>query len=708
MPGKDLNYRITVDQSAGTSGIRDFSRTVTSELRKVDQSLDDTATASQKAAQTLTKMADAAEVELRAASAAAQALAQALGPEMAAKLGQNGIAQAVGDLNRMGVAFSDIEADADSLAAAMKRVDEVQVSAADAGMGNLNGKLNDTNDAAVKAKNSLANMFGNVSQDASSLFGNLGSLGVGIGQLAEGTADAALGGQKLTSALASTAALAGPIAALGIVMAAVGNVQSRFGDSAKRTADDVAAWSDALTAGGNAATNYAKHLKDLGSITLDVTRTQNGLENTISELNSHWYTTGIGVRFLADHLGLADAETKDLTATLGKAGLTAEQFARFVTAGAGGAQALATVLHTTSLSADEQADVLKLLGQRQADYATATATSAAVTKVFGDDTDKAADTTERQARALERSKQATDDLITSVDAEADARQRSIDALKDQADALNAQADAAQSAADQQLDVQDAMVKFGEVLKDHKATTDEVRDAAIDLAKAQAELSTKQAAAAGVTQTATAKLDAQNDALLSTAAAAKGPARSAILDYVGAVNQIPPEKMTEIQAAIDAGDLDTANRLLAEASKTRTATINADAHTSDAEQKIDDLTRQRYLDIYFRYKNTQVPVRSPTGGGGAPIPQLAPVGRGRGVAAPAALGVDADAPVAAAAFAGGAIVSPFVVDVGVAAVPMALTLDMRGSILGSRYDVTRTVRSAVRDGIRLAGTRGLTP
>jgi hypothetical protein len=168
---------------------------------------------------------------------------------------------------------------------------------------------------------------------------------------------------------------------------------------------------------------------------------------------------------------------------------------------------------------------------------------------------------------------------------ADGAERINNLLRDQADALNAQADAAQSAADQQLDVQKALVDYGDTLKDHKKTSDDVRDSAINLAKAQSELSKKQAEAAGTTLSATNNLDNLNSNLLNTAATAKGPARSAILDYIGAVNQIPTETMTDIKAAIDRGDIDEANRLLAGVSQTRTSTVKADADTAAANTEL---------------------------------------------------------------------------------------------------------------------------
>jgi len=99
---------------------------------------------------------------------------------------------------------------------------------------------------------------------------------------------------------------------------------------------------------------------------------------------------------------------------------------------------------------------------------------------------------------------------------------------------------------------------------------------------------EQVKANGATLTATQRTDAWNSQMLNAAATAKGPLRQAILDHIGNVNDIPAEKMTDIQAAIDQGDIDTANRLLNEASATRTASVKADADDASIAQTNKDL------------------------------------------------------------------------------------------------------------------------
>lgn len=75
--------------------------------------------------------------------------------------------------------------------------------------------------------------------------------------------------------------------------------------------------------------------------------------------------------------------------------------------------------------------------------------------------------------------------------------------------------------------------------------------------------------------AKAKGDLFRDSMLNSALAASGPARQSILDYVLAVNKVPAEKQVAIVAAIEAGDLTTAEALLDGASETRKVEVQAD-------------------------------------------------------------------------------------------------------------------------------------
>jgi hypothetical protein len=121
---------------------------------------------------------------------------------------------------------------------------------------------------------------------------------------------------------------------------------------------------------------------------------------------------------------------------------------------------------------------------------------------------------------------------------------------------------------------------------------------------------EQAKANGTTLTAVQKQDLWNDSMLANAATLEGPMRDAVLDYVGQVNGIPPEKVSEIKALIEEGKIDEANAMLDEASRTRDAAIEAQALTDQAEIDLEHLARTRNARI-----NAQVVASGGTGYGG---------------------------------------------------------------------------------------------
>jgi hypothetical protein len=126
--------------------------------------------------------------------------------------------------------------------------------------GDADAKLKDVEKSADGSKSALANVVGNSAQDLGELGGVAGTTGVAIGQIAEYAADAALGGEKLTSVLKNFALVAGPIAlitaALGVVNGIMGEQKAKseaaakatkeLGDAMRGAADDAVGISDSL------------------------------------------------------------------------------------------------------------------------------------------------------------------------------------------------------------------------------------------------------------------------------------------------------------------------------------------------------------------------------------------------------------------------------------------------------------------------------
>jgi hypothetical protein len=243
---------------------------------------------------------------------------------------------------------------------------DVDTSRATAGLDNLDKSAV----SAGKSSSVLANTIGNASQDLGEMGGIAGTAGVAIGQMGEYIADSADSGEKLTSVLSSFATVAGPIAIIVTATKIAADVMGRAAESASRHKAAVESWTDAMQEGGDAATAYAQDLRESEQILLDITATQNALENATAELNQHWYSAGAGVELLGKALGVTSDETRDIVPLLAAAGVSAQQFADVVadpTLLAG----FEASLRRTSLSAEDQAAIMQTVAQHTDAYAAA-------------------------------------------------------------------------------------------------------------------------------------------------------------------------------------------------------------------------------------------------------------------------------------------------------------------------------------------------
>jgi len=699
VPGRDLNYRITVDAAAGTAGIRDFSRAVNRELRSVDQSLDETGTNAQRVARALGDMADQAETELRAASRAADALGRALGPELAARMGQDGIAEKIGDLNRMGLSFEEIEADAEQLAAAIKQVDAVQVSAVDQGLGNLNGRLREARENADQSRSVLANMVGNSTQSIAGLGGVVGDLGVGLGQLGEYATEGGIG-------MAGLASVAGPMAGLALVTAAVGKYMKVIAETKAFNEDRVRGFAEALEdaavsagelqdilAGGEDPTSL---MARIGSQTKDVEDSVRAVIGTFEDFNTivqggadEFNRWAAGQLAAAAAAGATEEELRNLDAAM-QQGLRTTQ--------ANSAVALA-------------------LGDGYTDVVDAAFAAGAAIRQKGDAEREAGRDAEFYGAATEDATEATRDLTDAEKEAVAATLEQVGALTAAVTALGEMADARRAAADSTFAARDAERDFLEQLKttaeqittapgmtqENAAALDELALAAGRAADSQVQLQKDSMASMGATQDATDAQRTWNASMVTSARTTDGPMRQAIINYIAQVNGIPPEKVSEILADPRYDTIDAAATALDEAAAPRDAAILADANTTAAEGDINYAARNRETTINVKATglstllNNLALIAAVTGAGRTASTASS---AGRGVRA-LPRGAEAEAAPAAGVTAAAA---PLYIDVPGPGATAPVTVDMRGAILGSRYDVVRTVRDAVRDGVRLAGSR----
>jgi hypothetical protein len=157
----------------------------------------------------------------------------------------------VGQLAKLGAEFDEIEANADQVAASLKRATDVNMGATlggdaervSASMGRVRQSTDDVSASAEKSKNAMANMVGNAAQDLGALGGIAGSAGVALGQLAEGAADAANSGESLGNVFKGVAGSLGPIAALSVGVGLATKLWSNYQAAqaeVKRQTEDVA------------------------------------------------------------------------------------------------------------------------------------------------------------------------------------------------------------------------------------------------------------------------------------------------------------------------------------------------------------------------------------------------------------------------------------------------------------------------------------
>jgi len=172
--------------------------------------MDEAESAGKRVAAAMTELADSAEVGLKDAERASERLADALGVETVTAIEAAGrsVDGWVRDLKRMGLTIEEIEADADSLAAAIRRTETVAPSINTVGTSasTARGHVRDLGNEADNSRSVLANMVGNSAQDLGALSGVAGSAGVALGQLAEYAAD---GNIKLQSMIGIGAGLGG-------------------------------------------------------------------------------------------------------------------------------------------------------------------------------------------------------------------------------------------------------------------------------------------------------------------------------------------------------------------------------------------------------------------------------------------------------------------------------------------------------------------
>jgi len=474
--GSRRNVEINLDLES-----RDAQRRVKDLARDIgglDDEMGDVESAGKKMARALEQSADDMIDEIDATKRAVEQLEQALGPGF-----DTDTREVVADLKQLGLTAADIEADAEELAAALKRAGDVKVHATENGFDDLGQAVGSVREETGRTKDTMSGFIGGTVGELPGISNALGPVAEGLGQLTEG----ALSGEVAMKQLVG-AGLAMGAAGLAVQFV-VKNFEKMAAIKAWRT-EQVDALAEAIYETGDAAEALLDTLAKTGKIEVK------GIFNDV----------------------------EDITSTLARAGVTADDWADAVQGGAEALDTMGAELVSAGIGGRDAADVLFGLRTAQEDFADATEDSTERTAVFGDATEDTTDAAGDLADQLSDTRDRVDDLTASL----------IDAAGGAHDLESAQLDLANAAAG----LEQAVADTDAVLADSASTDAEKAQALRDLRGAQIDVAEQALSTA--------------QAYATEAGAADGSAHSARLqvEYLRQVQAQYPNNAAAVQPYID--------------------------------------------------------------------------------------------------------------------------------------------------------------
>lgn len=527
MTDRQLRIDIDVVTRKAQQALKDSE----ADAKKLGKSLDDTRTHADRVADAIEAMAAASQAEMKQAEAAASALGTALGPEMVTRLQQSGEStdQWAMKLNALGLSFKEIEADADRLAASIRKVDDARpaVDNLEASTQRAATSVRRVGTEADQSRSVLANMVGNSVQDMGQLAGVAGSAGVMIGQIGEYAADGNINLKSLTALAAPMLFLAGATAL----------VSDHFSDIAATKAFHK-----------EQVEGYTKALK---GATSELAAIQSRLENAGKIEFRIW------------------DDTVDVTAGLAEAGVTVAQFSQLVAGGKPKIDEWAAAMRAAGVDTDNVNGVVLVAEQQAKDFATAQEAAAASATFFGNANQFAgmtaqeiadrlkdqADRAEYVRSRLDAATAATDDSEESssnyADALARVRQELVDArdaLKDWYDQQLGAIDSNHSYLTAVAQAQKAVSQFNADLKDGKLKGDDLTLAVESTTQSMVSAAAAYATVSGEVEGTQGYIDAMNESLYNQASTLdpSSPVFRAVTGYIAELGKIPRNVTTRFE------------------------------------------------------------------------------------------------------------------------------------------------------------------
>lgn len=332
-------------QQAGREAKRAFDQ--------IEAGTEDSRTAAQRLAASLDKVADTLEADLKASTKAVDALAQALGPDMAKALGQNGLKRLVTDLNRAGLTMEEIQADAGTLAASLKRLDDVNLSAVTGETKQLNAEVGRTSAEAERARGVFGGFVGGATSEIPGLTGAFQPLVQAIDQTVSGLVEGTFAFRQIVTFAAPMAAVAG---AMYLITDAVKNA----GERAKFTEENVESLTESLVRGETVAKALAERFRELGQADVQIVDQSN--INRVRALYDQLEAVGGVLQIFG--VQLKKTKTVDLTQDLVTLGLNADKVANIIAEGPAAISKYVASLRKLGLETVNVANVEALLIQK--------------------------------------------------------------------------------------------------------------------------------------------------------------------------------------------------------------------------------------------------------------------------------------------------------------------------------------------------------
>lgn len=336
----DKNLKFTLDFIAKTAGLKDSAQLA----EKLGAKLDDSSDSADALAKVMAATADKLEAELKETTQIAELLGNALGPEMAAKIGQANLDKIAGEFRAAGLDAKGAEEKIDQLADGVRRLDQVADSA-----GTLDTKIKDVGKSTDQSRSVMANFTGNAIQELPGMTGMFGPLNMAVGQFGEYAAE---GNIKL----GQMAQMAGPMLGVTVAMKLLTDYMKQVAAVKAFNKAEVKAFADSLRKGSNVAKDFHDRLEEIGKVEFHLNRLFGG-----------------------DALG-----------AMAEAGLTMDQFSKAVFGGKDGLDKLSEGLKAANVDGATIVEIMAAATTEQDNYSAAVKLSAELDKVFGDTADDVA------------------------------------------------------------------------------------------------------------------------------------------------------------------------------------------------------------------------------------------------------------------------------------------------------------------------------